>query len=51
MKIALFGKNIAPENGEYMRQLFAKLSDNQVEMTVYRPFADMVADFVPEGVK
>ncbi len=51
MKIALFGKTIAPENGEYMRQLFVKLSENQVEMTVYRPFADIVAAFVPEGVQ
>ena len=51
MKIALFGKTIAPENGEYMRQLFVKLSENQVGMTVYRPFADIVAAFVPEGVQ
>ena len=51
MTIALFGKNIAPENGEYMRQLFEKLSDNHVEMTVYKPFADIVSAFVPEGVK
>ena len=51
MTIALFGKTIAPENGEYMRQLFVKLSENQVKMTVYRPFADIVADFVPEGVQ
>ena len=50
MNIALFGKNIAPENGEYMRQLFVKLSENQAEITVYRPFADMVAAYVPEGV-
>ena len=51
MTIALFGKNIAPENGEYMRQLFEKLYDNHVEMTVYKPFADIVSAFVPEGVK
>ena len=51
MKIALFGKTIAPENGEYIRQLFEKLSDNQVEMTVYRPFADIVTAFVPDSVK
>ena len=51
MRIALFGKTIAPENGEYMRQLFAKLAENQVEIVVYQPFADIVADFVPEGVK
>lgn len=51
MKIALFGKSIAPENGDYIRQLFGKLLDNQVEMTVYRPFAGIVADFVPVGVR
>lgn len=51
MKIALFGKSIAPENGDYIRQLFGKLLDNQVEMTVYQPFASIVADFVPEGVR
>lgn len=51
MKIALFGKSIAPENGDYIRQLFGKLLDNQVEMTVYWPFAGIVADFVPEGVR
>lgn len=51
MKIALFGKTIAPENGEYMRQLFKELADNQVEITVYQPFANIVAAFVPEGVQ
>ena len=51
MTIALFGKNIAPENGEYMRQLFAELAENQVKIAVYQPFADIVAAFVPEGVK
>jgi len=51
MKIALFGKTIAPENGEYMRQLFKELADNQVEIIVHQPFADIVAAFVPEGVK
>ena len=51
MKIALFGKNIAPENGEYMRQLFQELSDNQVEILVYQSFAEMVSAFIPKGVK
>ena len=50
MTIALFGKNIAPENGDYMRRLFEELSDNQVEITVYQPFADLVKAFVPQGV-
>ena len=51
MKIALFGKTLAPENGEYMRQLFKELADNRAEIVVYQPFADIVATFVPEGVK
>ena len=50
MTIALFGKTIAPENGEYMRQLFAELAKNQVEIVVYQPFAELVKTFVPEGV-
>ena len=50
MTIALFGKNIAPENGDYMRRLFKELSDNQVKITIYQPFADLVKAFVPEGV-
>jgi len=51
MKIALFGKTIAPENGEYMRQLFKKLADNQVEIVVYQLFADIVAAYIPVGVQ
>ena len=34
-----------------MRQLFKELSDNQVEIQVYQPFADIVAAYVPVGVK
>ncbi len=49
--IALFGKALAPENGEYMKQLFKELADNQVEIVVYQPFADIVATYVPEGVR
>ena len=51
MKIALFGKTLAPENGDCMRQLFKELTENQVEIVVYQPFADIVDAFVPEGVK
>ena len=51
MKIALFGKNIAPENGEYMRQLLMELAERQAEISIFHPFADIVAAFVPEGVK
>ena len=50
MTIALFGKTIAPENGEYMRQLFAELAKNQVEIVVYQPFVELVKTFVPAGV-
>ena len=50
MKIALFGKTIAPENGEYMRKLFKELADHQVEILVFKPFADLVAAYIPEGV-
>ena len=49
--IALFGKTLAPENGEYMKQLFKELADNQVEIVVYQPFADIVATYVPKGVQ
>ncbi len=49
--IALFGKTIAPENGEYMRQLFKELADNEVNIVVYQPFASIVAAYVPEGVR
>ena len=41
MKIALFGKAIAPENGIYMRQLLQR----QVDVMVYEPFAR----YLPEG--
>ena len=51
MRIALFGKTIAPENREYMRQLFKKLADNQVEIVVYQLFADIVAAYIPVGVQ
>ena len=33
-----------------MRQLFAELAKNQVEIVVYQPFAELVKAFVPEGV-
>ena len=48
--IALFGKKLAPENGEYMRQLFKELADHQAEILVFKPFADLVAAYIPEGV-
>lgn len=45
MKIALFGKAIAPENGIYMRRLIQRLVENQVDVMVYEPFAS----YIPNG--
>ena len=44
MRIALFGKTIAPENEVYLRRLIQKLQDHQVEVLVYKPFAQYVPD-------
>ena len=44
MKIALFGKAIAPENGIYMRQLIQRLVEHQVEVMVYEPFGNYIPD-------
>ena len=33
-----------------MKQLFKELTDKQVEIVVYQPFADIVTTFVPKGV-
>jgi len=49
--IALFGKTLAAENEEYMRQLFKELADHQVGILIYQPFADIVKAFIPEGVE
>ena len=51
MTIALFGKNFAPENAEHLRQLLLELAENQVEITVFKPFTEIIAAFVPENVK
>ena len=48
--IALFGKTLAPENGEYMRQLFEELANFQAEIVVYQPFANIVAAYIPQCV-
>ena len=50
MKIALFGKKLAPENGEYMRQLLMELTERQAEIAIYQPFADVVAACIPTGL-
>ncbi len=49
--IALFGKTLSPENGEYMRQLFNELAYRQVGVSVYKPFAEIVKTFIPEGIE
>ena len=51
MTIALFGKNFAPENADYLRQIMLELDGNQAEIVVHKPFADIIGDYVPEGVK
>ncbi len=48
--IALFGKTLAPENGEYMRQLFEELAGYQAEIVVYQPFVNIVATYIPQGL-
>ena len=51
MTIALFGKSFAPENADYLRQIMLGLAENQAEIIVHKPFADIVGAYVPEGVK
>lgn len=48
--IALFGKTLAPENGEYMRQLFEELAGYHAEIVVYQTFANIVATYIPQGL-
>lgn len=51
MTIALFGKNFAPENGDYMRQLFMLLSERQVKILIYKLFLPHIEPYIPFGVK
>lgn len=50
MTIALFGKNLAPENGIYMKQLLELLRDNGCKLLVYNRFAEQIETLVPEGL-
>jgi NAD+ kinase len=34
-----------------MRQLFAKLLENQIEVTIYRPFAELIREYIPQGME
>jgi NAD+ kinase len=44
MRIAIFGKTIAPDNYRYMHQLIQELLDNRVEVMVYEPFAKCLSE-------
>lgn len=50
LTIALFGKNLAPENGIYMKQLLELLRDNGCKLLVYNRFAEQIEMLVPEGL-
>ena len=49
-RIALFGKNLSPENKPYMKNLLLELSGCQAEVLIYKPFADIIRDCFPEAV-
>ncbi len=51
MNIALFGKNLAPENGVYMKQLFELLHDKKCNLLIYANFAEQVKTFLPNGLR
>lgn len=48
MNIALFGKSLAAENESLMRQLLEILSQHQVGLIVFKPFAQQIASCVPD---
>lgn len=50
LTIALFGKNLAPENGIYMKQLLELLRDNGCKLLVYNRFAEQIETLVPDGL-
>ena len=50
MTIALFGKSFSPENADYLRQLLLELVESQAEIIIYKPFADLVSVYLPEGL-
>lgn len=49
MTVALFGKNLAPENSVYMRRLLEELLKNDVGLLAYKPFLEMISDCLPDG--
>ncbi len=51
MNIALFGKNLASDNGVYMKQLLELLRDRDCNLLIYSNFIDQIKDFVPKGLQ
>ena len=51
MTVALFGKNLAPENSVYMRKLLEELLKNDVKLLTCKPFLEMIAECIPENVQ
>lgn len=49
MTVALFGKNLSPENSVYMRRLLEELLKNNVKILACKPFLEMIADCIPNG--
>lgn len=47
MRIAIFGRNLAPENKPYMQQLFNELAKAGAAVSVYAPFAKFVEESIP----
>ena len=50
MRIAIFGKTLSAENKPYMTRLFEELQRHGAEVTVYKPFWELVADCCPQGL-
>ena len=50
MTIALFGKSFSPENAGYLQQLLLELVENQADIVIYAPFAELVSNYLPEGL-
>lgn len=51
MNIALFGKNLAPENFDYMRKVLEVLHEKKANVSVYKPFEELIADCIPSEMR
>ena len=51
MTIALFGKSFSSENAGYLQQLLLELVENQSDIIIYAPFAELVSNYLPEGLR